>query len=131
MFDRARRAHQILKIEAPQAPEARRFICELASRQIRLLPQRPQRTSRSPVNPTFKLKSRFGRVRQLIEQIATEMLNRAQRRSNASRRRNLTAWHRLRFVTNEFHHDVISWNIKSRNIKRAFARLNDLLLNET
>src|ERR1700730_6275011 len=38
MLDSAGRIHQILKIQAPQTPESSRFISELASRQVRLLP---------------------------------------------------------------------------------------------
>ena len=39
LLDGTGRIHQILKIQAPQTPEASHFISELAGRQIRLLPQ--------------------------------------------------------------------------------------------
>jgi hypothetical protein len=62
------------------------------------------------------LHSRFSRIRQLIEQMLTELLDRPQWRCggrDATRSGRLTARHRLRLISNELHHDTISPNTSS------------------
>src|SRR5215469_1598385 len=46
----------------------------------------------------------------MIEQVLTEIIDRAQWRSDGrgpTRRRRLAAWHRLRFIFNGFHQDCV------------------------
>jgi hypothetical protein len=52
------------------------------------------------------------RIRQLIEQMLTEMVDRAQGRySNHTGRRHLATGYRLRPIPNGFHHCAISWDV--------------------